>query len=100
MTTTWEKLYNTKLKEAHRNTAWAKKTAEDKKWMRMASEDSKRMLQEILTVPESVRAESSAKYLVLRAKGQSLSWGQKGWIDPTAREEYKKIVGRYPTVRR
>lgn len=83
----YTKIYNKKLREARKDRKVAQTKMKNKKWVAMASTMSKEMMRERLSKTPKQMAKKHTKYLLLRARSS---------IDPTARKEYKKIVGRYP----
>ena len=94
-----EKLKSWALKEARKDKQWAKKTFKNKQWMKMASNMSKEMLHERLNNPIEKLAKNKIDYIKCRASAQGKAWGSPVWIDELARKKYKKITGKYPSVK-
>ena len=90
------KLYTYFLKEARKDKNWAKKVLRDKKWVKKASTASMDMARQYAEQPIERMAIYRMNYLKHRATAKGDNWGSEMWIDKTAREKYKRIVGRYP----
>ena len=94
-----EKLKLWALREARKDKQWAKKKIKDKQWMKMASTMSKEMLFERLNEPIEKLAKNKVDYLKLRSSAQGKVYGSPTWIDESARKQYKKITGKYPSIK-
>jgi len=96
-----KKLYEYCLKEKKQDQRHFRKKMKDIKWKRNASNMSLEMMNKSISMPLTVQASESARYLELRAKAKGKVWGTNIWIwiDIPAREKYKKITGHYPRIK-
>ena len=87
------------LAEAKKNIKLAKEKIKDRDWMKRASEMSKEMVLRNSRITPTQLAKEHCDYLKMRACARDRAWGEKVWIDPSARERIKKITGKLPRCR-
>lgn len=85
---------------AKQDISFAKQKIKDKTWLRKASEMSKEMVFKNAQKSYQDLGKSHCNYLLLRACGKTKVRGLDVWIDESARNRYKKIVGRFPNCNR
>lgn len=85
-----EKVYADMLRQAKEDKEWAEMTKHDKKWMKNASEVSKKMLNDFLDKSVEELADESYKYFKMRSYAVSSSGNP---IDPSAKQKWEDLSG-------